>query len=143
MGAYMKGMRLLAGMAVAAACYARAEVVVVVNPKNPVASMTAEQVAQIYTGASRQFPDGTAAMPLDQAEGSAVREEFLAKVVGKTSQQVGAIWSRLTFSGKGTRPKPLAGSAEVKHAVAADPSAIGFIERGAVDSSVKVVLGAK
>ena len=144
MGEHMKKVRIAACVAaVTAAVAAHGEVVVVVNKANSQGTMSAEQVAQIYTGATRQFPDGAVANALDQPEASAVREEFLAKVIGKTSQQVSAIWSRLMFSGKGTRPKPVAGSTEVKRAVAADPAAIGFIERSAVDDSVKVVLSVK
>lgn len=131
----------VAGIAVAAS--AGAEVVVIVSPRSAVTAMTSEQVAQIYTGASTAFPDGGPATPLDQPDGSPVREEFLAKVVGKSSQQFTAVWSRLMFSGKGTRPKAAAGSAEMKKRVASDASAIGFIERSAVDDSIKVVLGAK
>lgn len=123
--------------------FAAAEVVVVVNPRNPVASLTAEQVAQIYSGAVTSFPGGGAVVPFDQAEGSAPREEFLARVVGKTAAQYNATWSRLIFSGKGTRPKPLASSAEVRKAVSSDATAIGFIERAALDDSVKAVLSVK
>lgn len=120
-----------------------AEVVVIVHRNNPVASMTADQVAQIYMGASTTFPAGGTATPLDQPEGSATRDEFLAKVLDKTSAQFKAVWSRLIFSGKGTRPKTLAGSAEVRAAVAADPAAIGFVDRASVDGTVKAVLGVK
>jgi len=135
--------RLLCIATLLASGMVRADVVVIVNPKNPNATLTAEHVAQIYTGATTAFPNGSAAAPLDQPEGSAVREEFLAKVVGKSGQQVKAIWSRLIFSGKGTKPKVLESSAEVKKQVAADPNAIGFIEKSALDGSVKAVLEAK
>lgn len=125
------------------AASARAEVVVVVNPRNPIASLTGDQVAQIYLGASTSFPGGAAVAPIDQPEGSPVREEFLGKVLEKSGAQFKAIWSRLIFSGKGTRPRAAADSAEVKKIVAADPAAIGFIERSALDASVKPVLTAK
>lgn len=122
---------------------ARAEVVVIVSKANPLASMSAEQVAQIYTGASNAFPGGGLATPLDQPEGSAVREEFLAKVLERNAAQFKALWSRLIFSGKGTRPRTPGSSADVKKAVAADPAAIGFIERSALDDTVKAVLSVK
>jgi len=122
---------------------AHAEVAVVVSPRSSVTALTADQVAQIYTGAGVTFPGGGAAAPLDQAEGSPVRDEFLAKVLDKSPAQFKAVWARLIFSGKGTRPRVLAGSADVKKAVAADPAAIGFIERSAVDDTVKVVLSVK
>ena len=140
----MKLHRLPAAIALLALSGAlHAEVVVIVHRSNAVAAMTADQVAQIYMGASTTFPGGGAAAPIDQPEGSAVRDEFLAKVLEKNSAQFKAVWSRLIFSGKGTRPKTLGSSAEVKKAVAADPAAIGFIEKSAVDDSVRTVLGVK
>ena len=56
--------RILAGLALAVlAIPACAEVVVIVNPKNPAASMTPEQVAQVFLGRSNSFPGGGAATP--------------------------------------------------------------------------------
>ena len=59
-------------------------------------------------------------------------------MTGKSSAQVKAAWSRLVFSGKATPPKELASSAEVKKFVAANPDAIGYVEKSAVDATVKV-----
>ena len=53
-----------------------------------------------------------------------------------------AAWSRLVFSGKATPPKEMANSADMKKFVAGNPDAIGYIEKSAVDSSVKVVFSA-
>lgn len=144
----MQGKKLLRGLPLAVAALAlagaaRAEVVVIVAKGNPLPALSAEQVAQIFMGASNAFPGGAAATPLDQPEGSAVRDEFLAKVLDKNAAQFKAVWSRLIFSGKGTKPRTLAGSADVKKAVAADPAAIGFIERSALDDTVKAVLSVK
>ena len=121
----------------------QAEVVVIVHRSNAVASMTADQVAQIFMGASTTFPGSGTATPIDQPEGSPTRDEFMAKVLEKTPAQFKAVWSRLIFSGKGTRPKAVAGNAEVRSAVAGDPAAIGFVDRASVDGTVKVVLSVK
>ena len=102
--------------------------------------MTADQVAAIFLGKTSTLPSGATAAPADQAEGSAVREQFYTKVTGKSSAQVKAAWSRLVFSGKATPPKELGSSAEVKKFVAGNADAIGYIEKSAVDASVKVVL---
>ena len=124
----------------AAACLAMApalaEVVVVVNPKSAVASMSNEEAAQFFLGKSSTMT------PIDQAESAPLRAEFYKKVTGKEPSQVKALWSKLVFTGKATMPKEVAGSADVKKAVAADPKAIGYIEKSAVDASVKVVLTA-
>jgi hypothetical protein len=57
-----------------------------------------------------------------------------------TSAQVTATWGSLAFSAKATPPEELGSTAEVKKFVAANPDAIGYIEKSAVDGSVKVVL---
>jgi ABC-type phosphate transport system substrate-binding protein len=115
---------------------AMAEVVVVVNPKSAAASMTNDQVAQFFLGKS------TAMTPIDQPESAAIRAEFYKKVTDKEPSQAKALWSKLVFTGKATLPKEVGSSADVKKAVAADPKAIGYIEKSAVDGTVKVVLSA-
>lgn len=133
--------RLIPGLVLASFAFAaQAQVAVIVNPKSATAAMTADQVAGIFLGKSSTLPSGATAAPADQAEGSAVREQFYTKVAGKQAAQVKAAWSRLVFSGKATPPKELSSSAEVKKFVAANPDAIGYIEKSAVDGSVKAVL---
>jgi ABC-type phosphate transport system substrate-binding protein len=116
------------------------EVVVIVSAKNPTATLTADQVAQIYLGRAGSFPGGGAATPLDLKEGSGLRDEFYTKVTDKNPGQVKSFWSKQMFSGKGSPPRELASAAEVRRAVAGDPSAIGYIDRASLDASVKEVL---
>ena len=127
---------ILVAALLACALPALAEVVVVVGAKSPAATMSNEQVAQFFLGKS------TSMTPIDQNDGSPVRNEFYKKVADKEASQAKALWSKLVFTGKATLPKEVAGSAEVKKAVAADPKAIGYIEKSAVDATVKVVLSA-
>lgn len=112
---------------------AMAEVVVVVNPKAAESSMTKDQVAQFFLGKS------TAMSPVDQPESAPIRAEFYKKVTDKEASQVKSLWSKLVFTGKATMPKEAADSAAVKKMVASDPKAIGYIEKSAVDASVKVI----
>jgi ABC-type phosphate transport system substrate-binding protein len=133
--------QLLAGLALTLlAPLAQAQVAVIVNPKNGTASMTADQVSAIFLGKSSALPGGGTAAAADLPESAATREAFYTKVTGKQSAQVKAAWSRIVFSGKGTPPKELASAAEVKKFVAGNPDAIGYIEKSAVDGTVKVVL---
>jgi ABC-type phosphate transport system substrate-binding protein len=112
---------------------ALAEVVVVVHPSAPQASMTRDEVAQYFLGKS------TALAPVDQPESAPVRAEFYKKVTDKDMSQVKALWSKLVFTGKATMPKEVGSSADVRKAVAANPKAIGYIEKSAVDATVKVI----
>ena len=118
----------------ASALGAHAETVVFVNKANPATRMFAEQASQFFLGKSNMFT------PVDQADGSAIRADFYHKAAEKDAAQVKAIWSKLVFTGKATQPKEYASNAEVKKAVAADPKAIGYIDKSAVDDSVKVIL---
>jgi ABC-type phosphate transport system substrate-binding protein len=123
----------LAAAILGASAPALAEVVVVVNPKAPEATMSKDQVAQFFLGKS------SAMTPVDQPEDAPVRAEFYKKVTDKDASQAKALWSKLVFTGKATMPKEVANSAAVKAAVAANPKAIGYIEKSAVDGTVKVV----
>jgi len=125
---------LLASTLAAAALPASAEIVVIVNKDNPASRMFSEQASQFFLGKSAMFT------PVDQAEGSKIRADFYQKVAEKDPAQVKAIWSKLVFTGKATPPKEYKSNAEVKKAVADDPKAIGYIDKSAVDDSVKVIL---
>ncbi|MGQ0596775.1 hypothetical protein [Aquabacterium sp.] len=119
---------------------ASAQVAVIVNPKSSIASITPEQAAAIFLGKSSMLPSGQTAVPADLPESSQAREIFYSKAAGKSPAQVKATWARLTFSGKATPPKELPTAADVKKLVVANPDAIGYIEKSAADSTVKVVL---
>jgi ABC-type phosphate transport system substrate-binding protein len=126
---------LVAGFALAAAAANAADVVVIVSAKSSASAMSQDDIANIYLGKS------TALKPVDNA--SAVRAPFYTAVAGKDEAQVKAIWSKLVFTGKATPPKELASSADVVKAVGADTNLIGYVEKGAVDASVKVVYEVK
>jgi ABC-type phosphate transport system substrate-binding protein len=115
--------------------------VVVVAGKH-VGEMSKEQVADIFLGKSTVIPGGGTAAPVDLPESNPLRDEFYSRVTGKTAAQVKSLWSKLAFTGKGTPPREVGSSSEVKKLVAGTPGAIGYIEKSAVDDSVKLVFGA-
>ena len=115
-----------------------AEVAVVVHPSNA-AALNAEAIAQIYLGRSKSFPDGKAALPLGQAEGSKTTEQFNQKVLNKSGSQIKAYWSKLVFTGKGTPPKEISTDAEMLELVSQNPSVIGYVDKASVTDKVKVL----
>jgi hypothetical protein len=108
------------------------DLVVIMAPN--AAPLTKDQVANIYLGRSLDYK------PVDLPEGSATHDEFYKKATDRDPTQIKALWSRLVFTGHGQPPKVLADAAAVKKAVAADPKAVGYIDKADVDSTVKVVL---
>lgn len=116
-----------------------AEVVAVVSAKNPIVAMSRNQVVDIFLGKASRFPDGSQAVPIDQAESSATRDEFYLKFAGKSPAQLNAHWAKIIFTGRGQPPREVANGAEVKKRLAENPSAIGYLEQEQVDRSVKVI----
>jgi ABC-type phosphate transport system substrate-binding protein len=118
---------------------AAAEVVVVVSATNATSALGKEQIVDIFLGKASSFPDGTQAVPIDQAEGTAARDEFYLRFAGKAPAQLKAHWSKIIFTGRGHPPREAASSAEVKKFVAASPGAIGYIDQDMVDGSIRVL----
>lgn len=123
-----------------ATCSASAEVVVVVSAKSPVSALRAAQVADIFLGQVARFPDGSEAVALDLAFGSPLRNEFYARVASKSPPLMKAHWTKMIFTGRGHPPKEVANTAAVRKMVAENPSLIGYIDKAALDASVKAVL---
>jgi len=111
---------------------------VIVHPSNANA-IDANEIKKIFTGKAKSFADGSKALPLTQADGSAVTAEFNEKVLKKSASQLKAYWSKLVFTGKGTPPKEANSDAEVMSLVASNPNLIGFVKQGSADASVKVI----
>lgn len=116
-----------------------AQVAVIVNPHSSIATMNASQIGNLFMGRTPLLPTGAIAVLTDLPEGSGVRDEFYARVAHKTPDQVKAAWARLLFSGKGSPPREFRSSEDLKHFVAGSVDAIGYVEKSAVDATVKVV----
>jgi ABC-type phosphate transport system substrate-binding protein len=119
---------------------ARADIVAVVSSKSQITTLSKTQVMDIFLGKRTRFPDGSSAIPIDQAEGSAARDEFYSRLGDMSPAQVKAFWSRIIFTGRGQPPKAVATGVEAKRLLIADPNTIGYIDQSLVDSSVRVVL---
>lgn len=118
----------------------QAEVVVVVSAENPVESLKANEVADLFLGRSLRFPNGDTAMPVEQSEGSALQQEFYAQVLRRTAAQMKAHWSKLVFTGRGEPPRNVASDAAVLEMLAENPRAVGYIDAASLTPQVKVVL---
>lgn len=114
-----------------------ADVAVIVNPANG-NTIDEGTIKKIYLGKAKSFDDGTKVNPVNQ-DGNSVSDEFNDKVVGKSSSQLNAYWSKLVFTGKGTPPEKLANDQAVIDFVSANGDAIGYIDASKVTDKVKVV----
>ena len=115
-----------------------AEVAVIVNTGNS-SQISDDDIKRMFLGKNKTFSNGESVKAINLKSGNAVREDFERKILGKSSSQVKAYWSKLIFSGKAKPLKELASASEVLSMVASTPNAIAYIDASKVDSSVKVV----
>ena len=118
---------------------ARADVVAIVGAHSVFPVLSQTQIADVFLGKLTRLPGGTLAVPLDQVEGSLLRDEFYQRVTGKTPAQLKAFWSKVIFTGRGRPPRSVADSGAVLQFVRANPSAIGYVDRRYVDGTVRVL----
>lgn len=118
---------------------AYAEVVVITNKAMPVSSMSQEEVYRIYLGKTKFLSNGLKVIPVDQRVGSPARNKFYSEIIKKSDTEMKSYWARVMFTGQGNPPIQESDDNSVKELVSKNPNCIGYIDRGAVDNSVKVV----
>jgi len=129
--------RIFSVVAVGLTCVmtsALAEPVVVVGASSPATAVSAEQVAALYTMRLKSLPGG-GSVQLVVVEAT---KPQLYGFLGKSEDQIKAIWARHLFSGSATPPLEVATPADARKAMG-NPNAIAVIDSAAVDASMKVV----
>ena len=117
-----------------------AELAVIVSARSNISMLSADQVAEIFLFQTNRFPNGSEVVPIDQDLGSPLRDEFYSKVTNRTPALVKAHWARLIFTGRGQPPAEVDGNAAMRRMIAENPGMIGYVERTALDPSVRAVL---
>jgi TonB family protein len=111
---------------------------IVVNPSNPVSSLSKTQVSKLFLEKGA-WDDGAAVAPVDLLPTSPIREGFSKEVLGLP---VPAAIDRIreTAKASGSNPSPaMASDREVLAYVRLKPGAIGYVSLAADVSGVKVV----
>ena len=111
---------------------------VVVNPSNPVSSLSRTQVSKLFLDKGA-WDDGSAGAPVDLLPSSTIREGFSKELLGLP---IAAAVDRMRDSAKaaGANPPPaLATDREVLAYVRLKPGAIGYVSLAADVTGVKVV----
>jgi TonB family protein len=111
---------------------------IVVNPSNPVSSLSRTQVSKLFLEKST-WDDGATVAPVDLLASSPVREGFSKEVLGLP---IPAAVDRMREAAKlagGNPPPAMASDREVLAYVRLKPGAIGYVSLAADVSGVKVV----
>lgn len=101
------------------------ELVVIVNDKAPVQSVTAKQVKEIFLGETAYWGD-VKIVPIGYVDGAAVQTDFLDRVVHVTENVYKTYWIKRIFREGGTPPRKVGTTAEALATIARSPGGIGF-----------------
>ena len=120
-----------------------ASLVIVVNPQSGVDKLSRDEIVDIFLGRYRKLPSGKMALPIDVAEANPERARFYQLLVKKSSSEMSSYWARLVFSGQTSPPFQVPDAKAALELVQSSPNAIAYMDRSAVNSSVKVVFELK
>jgi ABC-type phosphate transport system substrate-binding protein len=124
-------------VAVMLAAPAEGATIIVHNEVDPNV-LDADTLERIYLGKKTLWDSGQRITPALVNEASDVSKNFLEQILNKSVPQYRTYWKKRLFSGGGTVPKTFRNSAEVIEFVARTPGAIGVVDSGPRDGSVKV-----
>jgi ABC-type phosphate transport system substrate-binding protein len=119
---------------------AKADIFVVVNTANPVRTLSTREVADLYLGRSRTYPNGLPAQIIDQPNARSEREQFFRLLVNMPLAQVNAYWARLTFTGRQSPPEIRTDDQAVLADVSRSAQAIGYVGSRPQNPDVHVIL---
>ncbi len=140
MGTPFRSLLASASLLLAVSGNAAAELVVIVSARSAAPALSNDQVAAIFLGQAGRLPDGAPVVALDQRIGSHERNQFYQQVAGKTPALLKAHWSKMVFTGRGQPPREALDAGAVRRMVAENPSMIGYVDRSALNGSVRPVL---
>lgn len=118
---------------------ARADMVVIVNKKNPVVTLTADRVTNYFKKTEELWDSKHRIIPVELPDTHPLSIEFTTRVMRMNISMKQAMWRIKTLSGKAIRPKEVRTEDEVVTYVASEPWAIGYVDRSRVDDTVKIL----
>lgn len=133
----MRALLLILGVLWASVGQAR-ELLVIVSTKVPDASISAGQLASIYSLKKNFWADKTIIVPVNREASSAEREKFSEVVFHLSSRELAEYLERLRFQGK-LPPIVQTSDQAVISFVRKVPGAIGYISANQVPNGVKIL----
>jgi ABC-type phosphate transport system substrate-binding protein len=112
---------------------------VIVNPDNPIASMSKSTLSKILLKTQTSWSNGNRIMAVDLRAANRVRDALSRAVHGRSAMVIKNWWNQQIFAGKGVPPPELASDGKVIAYVIANPGAIGYVSTDANLADVKVV----
>jgi len=117
-----------------------ADIAIVTNLASPLKSITKIQVKKLWLGEINSLNNTAKLEPIDLPASNSIHTEFYNKIVKKKASELKIHWRKKSFSGKIFPPKVKQNDAEAKKWVSSKTTGIAYINKTAIDKSIKVLL---
>ncbi|EGV28558.1 ABC-type phosphate transport system, periplasmic component [Thiorhodococcus drewsii AZ1] len=134
----MRRLMLAFGLLFASIALAQVELAVIVNSESRLDGISDAELSRIFLSKTKRLPTGEVAHPVELSSGPD-KVGFYRKVSGKKDIELRKYWATMIFTGNGHPPKQFRSAEDLLHYVTANPGAIAYLPRDAVDDSVKVL----
>lgn len=116
------------------------EILVIVNPENPIDALDQKQIQQLFLGRMSLFPNSEIKVSaVDQNESSQAYQRFYKNVMNINETKLKRYRAYYLFSGKGQVPKTMDSIEGLLQYVSKNQNAIAYINKQDLKDSVKVV----
>ena len=105
------------------------ELVVIVNPANPVNSLGKDFIRRVFLKKLTRWDNDETIRPVDLSAKSEVRWLFCVRVLERSIDAVKSYWQQRIFSGRDIPPPELASEEAVVDYVKRYPGAIGYVSK--------------
>ena len=122
------------------AAQAQADMVVIVNPENPITSLSKKDVQRLFLGRMHQFPDTDMKVEsIDNSESSEEYERFYATIINMNKSKLKRYRAYYLFSGKGRLPTQIENTQKILNYISTTKNAIAYMDEANINNTVKVV----
>lgn len=112
---------------------------VIASAQVPDATISTEQLADIYMLKKTFWTDKTQVVPVNREASSTVRERFSEAIFKLSPQELAEYWNRLRFQGK-LPPLVQTSDQAVLGFVRSVPGAIGYVDASQAPADVKILM---
>jgi ABC-type phosphate transport system substrate-binding protein len=112
---------------------------VIINPQNPVTSVSRKFVMDAFLKKVTQWGDLFGIRPVDLRVDSSVRNAFSTELLKRSVSAVKTYWQQMVFSGRDVPPPELDSDEEVVRYVIRNPGGIGYVSPTASLQGVRVL----
>jgi ABC-type phosphate transport system substrate-binding protein len=121
-------------------CLAAADVAIVVHPENPETNLAADELSRILRQEQRRWRSGGSIYLVFRSSGSPPRDVVLRRVFRMNDLELKQLWLGKLYRGEiASFPRVVDSDVGVRRLVGQAPHALGFLDAGAADGSVKVL----